>query len=59
MNFYEYENRVVKIEDSSSNAMAEYTYDALGRRIGMIDKAAEESTFGLAAVLLFLPLLSA
>jgi len=30
---YDYENRVVKIEDSSSNDVAEYAYDALGRRI--------------------------
>ncbi|MBE0536227.1 MAG: hypothetical protein IH624_11215 [Phycisphaerae bacterium] len=59
MDFYEYENRVVKIEDSSSNAMAEYAYDALGRRIRMIDNAAEASTNGLAAVLLFLTWLSA
>jgi RHS repeat-associated protein len=39
--FYDYENRVVEIEDSSSNDVAEYAYDALGRRIRMIDKAAE------------------
>jgi YD repeat-containing protein len=39
--FYDYENRVVKIEDSSNNDVAEYAYDALGRRIRMIDKAAD------------------
>ena len=34
---YDYENRIVKIEDSSSNDVAEYAYDALGRRIRVID----------------------
>ena len=38
---YDYENRVVKIEDSLSNDVAEYAYDALGRRIRMIDRAAD------------------
>jgi len=49
---------VVKIEDSSSNGVAECAYDPLGRRIRMIE-VAEPSTFGLAAVLLFLTWLSA
>ena len=30
---YDYENRIVGISDSNSDAVAEYTYDALGRRI--------------------------
>ncbi|MBE0535694.1 MAG: hypothetical protein IH624_08485 [Phycisphaerae bacterium] len=38
--WYDYENRVVKIEDSSEVTVALYDYDALGRRIRMIDKAA-------------------
>jgi YD repeat-containing protein len=42
--FHDYENRVVKIKDSSSNAVAEYAYDALGRRIRMIDSAASTTT---------------
>ncbi|MBE0537248.1 MAG: hypothetical protein IH624_16415 [Phycisphaerae bacterium] len=31
--WYDYENRVVKIEDSSEVTVALYDYDALGRRI--------------------------
>jgi len=42
--FYDYENRVVEIEDSSSNDVAEYAYDALGRRIRMIDSVASTTT---------------
>ncbi|MBN1125490.1 MAG: hypothetical protein JXA82_10815 [Sedimentisphaerales bacterium] len=41
---YDYENRVVKIEDSSSNDVAEYAYDALGRRICMVDAVASTTT---------------
>ena len=41
---YDYENRVVKIEDSSSNDVAEYAYDALGRRIRVIDSKASTTT---------------
>jgi len=37
---YDYENRVVKIEDSSANDVAEYAYDALGRRIRVVDSKA-------------------
>jgi len=36
--FYDYENRRVKIEDSSSVEVATHDYDALGRRIRMVDK---------------------
>ena len=36
--FYDYENRLVKIEDSSSVEVATHDYDALGRRIRVIDK---------------------
>ncbi len=42
--YYDYENRIVKIEDSSSNDVAEYTYDALGRRIRVIDSKASATT---------------
>jgi len=35
---------VVKIKDSSSNDVAEYAYDALGRRIRIIDSAASATT---------------
>jgi YD repeat-containing protein len=41
---YDYENRVVRIEDSSSNEVAEYAYDALGRRIRVIDSKASTTT---------------
>jgi YD repeat-containing protein len=41
---YDYENRVVRIEDSSSNDVAEYAYDALGRRIRVIDSKASTTT---------------
>jgi len=41
---YDYENRIVKIEDSSSNDVAEYAYDALGRRIKVIDSKAATTT---------------
>ena len=33
---YDYENRIVKIKDSGSNTVAQYDYDALGRRIRKI-----------------------
>jgi RHS repeat-associated protein len=42
--FYDYENRVVKIEDSSSNEVARYDYDALGRRIRKVDSVAGATT---------------
>ncbi len=38
---YDYENRIVKIEDSSSVEVATHDYDALGRRIRVIDKSAD------------------
>ncbi|MCD6393392.1 MAG: hypothetical protein J7M40_07785, partial [Planctomycetes bacterium] len=39
--FYDYENRLVKIEGSSSVEVATMDYDALGRRIRVIDKSAD------------------
>jgi len=42
--WYDYENRVVRIEDSSEVTVALYDYDALGRRIRMIDSAASTMT---------------
>ena len=33
---YDYENRLTSIEDDQQNLVAEYTYDALGRRIEKI-----------------------
>jgi RHS repeat-associated protein len=30
---YDYENRIIEIKDSSNNDVADFTYDALGRRI--------------------------
>ncbi len=38
---YDYENRLVRIEDSSSVEVATHDYDALGRRIRVIDKSGE------------------
>jgi len=38
---YDYENRLVKIEDSSSVEVATHDYDALGQRIRVIDKSAD------------------
>ena len=35
---------MVKIKDSSSNDVAEYAYDALGRRIRVIDSVASTTT---------------
>jgi YD repeat-containing protein len=34
---YDYENRVVKVKRSDNTAVAEYVYDALGRRIKKVD----------------------
>lgn len=31
--FYDYRNRLIRVEDIESNTIAEYAYDALGRRI--------------------------
>ncbi len=39
--YYDYENRLVKIEDSSSVEMATHDYDALGSRIRVIDKSGQ------------------
>jgi len=41
---YDYENRLVKILDDSNNTVAEYAYDALGRRIKKVDSKAGETT---------------
>ena len=41
---YDYENRIVKIQDSSSNDVVEYAYNALGRRIRVIDSKASTTT---------------
>jgi YD repeat-containing protein len=38
------ENRIVKIEDSSTNDIAEYAHDALGRRTSIIDSKAGTTT---------------
>jgi len=37
---YDYENRLIKVMDDQQNVVAEYAYDALGRRIRKIDRAA-------------------
>ena len=37
---YDYENRIVKIEDSGDATVAEFAYDALGRRIKKVDSKA-------------------
>jgi len=37
--FYDYENRLEEIKDSSENLKAKFTYDALGRRIEKIEYA--------------------
>jgi RHS repeat-associated protein len=42
---YDYENRIVKIEDVNDVNVAEFTYDALGRRIEVYDARADESTY--------------
>ena len=39
--YYDYENRIVKIKDQFNNDVAEMDYDALGRRIRVIDKSAD------------------
>ena len=31
--YYDYRNRLIRVEDIESNTVAEYAYDALGRRI--------------------------
>jgi len=42
---YDYENRITKIEDSNSNTIAEYAYDAMGRRIKKTDSVADETIY--------------
>jgi len=42
--FYDYENRIVKIEDLSSSTVATFEYDALGRRIRKVDTVAAVTT---------------
>ena len=44
---YDYENRIVKIEKPNGGGkttVAEYSYDALGRRIRKIDSIASSTT---------------
>ena|GEM_PF-4881354 len=40
---YDYENRIIKIT-ADGNDIAEYAYDALGRRIKKVDSKAGETT---------------
>ena len=42
--FYDYENRIVKIEDDASSTVATFEYDALGRRIRKVDSIASVTT---------------
>ena len=41
---YDYENRIVLIEDVNDVTVATYAYDALGRRIHKVDSVASETT---------------
>lgn len=41
---YDYENRIVAIKDKDEAPVAEYAYDALGRRIEVYDMVAETKT---------------
>ena len=43
--YYDYEQRLIMIEDDSYNTVATFEYDALGRRIEKYDSAASESTY--------------
>ena len=40
---YDYENRIVKIADSNDDDIAEFAYDALGRRVRKIDSVASQT----------------
>ncbi|MCD6380650.1 RHS repeat protein [bacterium] len=44
---YDYENRIIEIEDSGDTTVAEYAYDALGRRIKTVsyDSAGSAATY--------------
>jgi RHS repeat-associated protein len=42
---YDYENRIIEIKDSSNNDVAEFAYDALGRRIKKYDAVAGQTTY--------------
>jgi YD repeat-containing protein len=42
---YDYENRITEIKDSSNNSVAEFAYDALGRRIKKYDAAIDQTTY--------------
>jgi len=42
---YDYENRMTSIADSNSNTIAEFAYDALGRRIKKTDSVADETIY--------------
>jgi|GEM_PF-1237932 len=41
---YDYENRIVEVLDDANNAVAQFAYDALGRRIRKKDLVADEAT---------------
>ena len=42
---YDYENRLIEVLDPCDNSVAEYDYDALGRKIEKYDAAAAETTY--------------
>ena len=41
---YDYENRIVEVLDDANNAVGQFAYDALGRRIRKKDLVADETT---------------
>ena len=41
---YDYENRIVEVLDDANNAVGQFAYDALGRRIRKKDLVADEAT---------------
>jgi RHS repeat-associated protein len=42
--YYDYENRIVEITDDGDSTVAEFAYDALGRRVRKVDSVANETT---------------
>ena len=42
---YDYENRIIEIEDINDVTVAEFAYDALGRRIKKYDSKADSTTY--------------
>ncbi len=50
---YDYENRIIEIEDVGDTTVAEFAYDALGRRIKTVsyDSAGSAATYFLLHVL--------